>query len=362
MKTTLKIKLCPDQEQFEALKTTMESFNQACSFTAEIAFNQKCFSKFKLQTLVYRTLRDKFSLSSQMAVRAIAKVVDAYKKDKSKPIKFKIHGAVIYDQRIMAFKKLERVSLLTLAGRQFIPIILGGYQLQRMRHIKGQADLVLVDNVFYLLCTVEVPELPPDKPTQYIGVDLGIVQIATDSTGETFSGDKIETKRQQNSKLRSVLQSKETKSAKRHLRKLKRKESLFRRDVNHCISKKLVKKAKDSISAIALEDLKGIRERTTVRKSQRAKHFGWSFYQLRSFISYKAAMKGVKVVLVDPRDTSRECSVCGYTDKKNRKSQAKFKCLSCGHTENADFNAAKVISKRAEVNQPIVSSNLQKVA
>jgi IS605 OrfB family transposase len=362
MKTTLKIKLCPTQEQFEALKTTMESFNSACSFTAEIAFNQKCFSKFKLQTLVYRTLRDKFLLSSQMAVRAIGKVVDAYRKDKSKQISFKIHGAVIYDQRIMAFKKLERVSLLTLAGRQLMPIILGGYQLQRMRHVKGQADLVLVDKVFYLLCTVEVPEPPTDKPTQYIGVDLGIVQIATDSTGETFSGDKIETKRQQISKLRSALQSKETRSAKKHLKKLKRKESLFRRDVNHCISKKLVEKAKDSISAIALEDLTGIRKNTTVRKSQRAKHFGWSFYQLRSFISYKAAMKGVQVVLVDPKDTSRECSVCGYTDKKNRKSQAKFKCLSCGHAENADFNAAKVISKRAEVNQPIVSNNLQKVA
>ena len=268
MKTTLKIKLCPTQEQFEALKTTMESFNKAFSFAAKVAFDQKCFSKFKLQTLVYRNLRDKFQLSSQMAVRAIAKIIESYRKDKSKQIAFRPLGAVIYDQRIMAFKKLEHVSLLTISGRQLIPIVFGGYQLQRMRHIRGQADLVLVDNVFYLLCTVEVPERPTETSDNFIGVDLGIVQIATDSTGESFSGVKIENKRAKILKLRSSLQSKETRSAKRHLKKLKRKESLFRRDVNHCISKKLVEKAKDSHSSIALENLRGIREKTTVRKSQ----------------------------------------------------------------------------------------------
>ena len=74
-------------------------------------------------------------------------------------------------------------------------------------------------------------------------------------------------------------------------------------------------------------------------------------------------MVGVQIVLVDPANTSRECSVCGYTDKKNRKNQSEFKWIFCGQTENADVNAAKVISKRAvAVNQPIVSSDLSKVA
>lgn len=341
----------------------MIRFNEACTFVANIAFDQKCFSKFRLQTIVYRDLRDKFCLSSQMAVRAIAKVADTYKRDKSKKIAFKPFGAVVYDQRIMAFKRsLEFVSLWTLTGREIVSVILGGYQNDRMKHVGGQADLVLHDGIFYLLCTVETPERPPDDHLGFIGVDLGIVQIATDSTGETFSGSSIEARRRKILKFRSALQSKGTRSAKRHLKKLKQKESRFRKDVNHVISKKLVEKAKCTKSALVLEDLKGITRRIKVRKSQRAQHSSWSFSMLRGFIEYKAKLNGVRVILIDPRNTSRECSVCGCVDKKNRKSQSSFCCISCGHSENADFNAAKVISKRAIVNKPIVSSNLSLVA
>jgi putative transposase len=46
------------------------------------------------------------------------------------------------------------------------------------------------------------------------------------------------------------------------------------------------------------------------------------------------------VVKVDPRNTSRTCSECGHCEKDNRKSQAKFLCVSCGMSMNADANAA----------------------
>jgi putative transposase len=58
-------------------------------------------------------------------------------------------------------------------------------------------------------------------------------------------------------------------------------------------------------------------------------------------------------------NTSRECSVCGYTDKENRKTQEVFECLRCGHKEHADLNAAKVIRKRALVKKPIVAGDRQ---
>jgi transposase len=73
----------------------------------------------------------------------------------------------------------------------------------------------------------------------------------------------------------------------------------------------------------------------------------WSFYQLAQFISYKAEQAGIPMVFVDPRNTSRTCSVCGYVDKANRKSQAHFKCLQCGFEANADYNAALNIEARA---------------
>jgi len=65
------------------------------------------------------------------------------------------------------------------------------------------------------------------------------------------------------------------------------------------------------------------------------------------------------VIFVDPKYTSQQCSVCGFISKENRKSQSEFVCLTCGHSENADINAAKNIALRAAVNQPVAlhSSN-----
>ncbi len=77
--------------------------------------------------------------------------------------------------------------------------------------------------------------------------------------------------------LKARLQSKGTKSAKRHLKKLSGRTARFSKDVNHCISKKHVAKAKDTLRSIALEDLQGIRDRVTVRKAQRRSLHTWNF-------------------------------------------------------------------------------------
>ena len=69
--------------------------------------------------------------------------------------------------------------------------------------------------------------------------------------------------------------------------------------------------------------------------------------QLRSFIEYKAALVGVIVVAVDPRNTSRTCPACGHVDKANRVSQSRFLCAQCGCAGLADHFAAVEISRRA---------------
>lgn len=355
MKTTLQIKLLPDAAQHTALLETMRAFNDACNYIAEVAHRDRCASKFKLQAQVYEHVRKQFGLSSQMAVRAIAKVVEVYKRDKEKQCFFKPTGAVVYDDRILSFKGLEAASLLTLQGRQVIAMQMGAYQRVQFHRGKGQADLVLVAGVFYLLVVVETPEAPPIDPRGFIGVDLGIVNIASDSAGESFSGAAVENTRRRYHTLRKDLQSRGSRSARRHLKRTHRKESHFRRDANHVIAKHLVEKAKDTQRGLALEELKGIRERTTVRKSDRAKHSGWSFFQLQAFIEYKAKLSGIPVVYVDPRYTSRTCAVCGHAEKANRKSQSRFQCVSCGHVANADINAAMNIAARASVNGPIVA-------
>ena len=70
----------------------------------------------------------------------------------------------------------------------------------------------------------------------------------------------------------------------------------------------------------------------------------WSYYDLQTKIEYKAKEVGIDVVYIKPRYTSQRCSKCGFIDKNNRPVQARFTCLKCGYSENADYNASQNIS------------------
>ena len=349
------LKLAPTIEQHHALLETMHAFNDACNMIADVAYENQLANKFKLQKLVYSDARKQYGLPSQLAIRAISKTAEAYKRDKNIHPTFRREGAVTYDERVMSFKGLTTVSLLTLSGRVLVPFRIGGYQEARLDSIKGQADLLYRNGTFYLAVTLDVPTPEPQETSVSLGVDLGIVNLATDSTGETFSGEAIEKNRQRHHALRQRLQQRGTKSAKRHLKKLSGKQARFQRNTNHVISKRIVQKAKQQNKALAIEELRHIRQRTesTVRRSQRNRQSNWSFWQLRSFLSYKAALAGIPLHLVDPRNTSRTCSVCEHSAKANRKSQASFCCQSCGQRMNADSNAARNIA-RASVMVPLV--------
>lgn len=357
MKLTLLVKLAPTPEQHQALLETMERFNEACDDIAKVAYHKKTANKFRLQKIVYYRIREQYGLSAQMTVRAISKVAEAFKRDKSILCKFKPHGAMIYDERILSWKGLEYASILTLKGRVKVPIQIGNYQEARMDRIKGQADLILRNKVFYLAATIGAPEETPYDPVGTLGVDLGLKYLSYDSDGEYYSGKQVDEIREKNAKLKADLQSCGTTSAMRHLRKLSGKESRFKRDVNHVISKKIVAKAKGTQRRIALEDLKGIRRGVSARRSQRSRLHSWGFYQLRQFVEYKAKLAGVQVVPVYPRGTSHICPACGVEDKKNRPERDLFRCIGCGYAGHADHVAAINIAARANVNRPIVSED-----
>jgi putative transposase len=353
MKLTLRIRLMPTDEQRDLLLTTMVRFNEAATFAAQAGFEAKVYSQPSIHKLAYAEIRERFGLSAQMAVRAIGKAVEAFASLKKKGIKtcptFQPRGAITYDERIMGFKGLDKVSLWALGGRQVIPIVFGEYQGQRFDRIKGQADLICRDGEFHLFSTVEIPEEPTENIKDFLGVDLGIGQLATDSDGNAYSGEPVEKVRRRRHESRRSYQKTGTKSAKRRLKSLARKEANFRRNENHVISKALVKLAKDTVRGIGLEDLAGIRERVTVRRKDRAKHSGWAFTQLQSFVEYKSRLVGIPVVFVDARNTSKGCNECGHIDKANRKSQAEFCCVQCGHSANADLNASRNIRDRAKL-------------
>jgi putative transposase len=359
MKLTAKVKLQTTPEQHQALLETIERANAACDLISDVAWQTKTFNQFKLHGLTYYDIRKICGLSAQMTVRCISKVTDSYKLDRKTKRTFNPHGAVAYDDRILKwYVDRQTVSIWTTQGRLTIPFLAGQRQLELLKHQHGESDLGLVDGVFYLFATCEKETPEPQDVEEFLGVDLGIKNIAADSMGETYAGNHLNSLRKRHAKLRKKLQSKGTQQTRRLLKMRRRKESRMAKQVNHTIAKRIVAKAKRHSLGIALEDLKGIRERTTVRKSQRRQQSSWAYADLRAKITYKASLAGVPVIFVDPRNSSRECAACGHIDKANRKSQSSFLCLVCGHVSNADLNAARVIARRGAVNRPYIPTTV----
>src|SRR5713226_8430295 len=206
MKLTLAIKLAPNRAQHTALVATLERFNAACNAIAEVAFREHLANKIALQKIVYYAVRERFCLSSQMTVRAIAKVVEAYKRDKTIQPTFRPRGALTYDERIMSWKGLDHVSLLALEGRHLVACHFGPYQHARRDRLRGQADLILRDGAFYLYATLEVADVPTTDVDDFLGVDLGIVNIATDSDATVYTGASVEQQRRTSAHRRRNLQ------------------------------------------------------------------------------------------------------------------------------------------------------------
>ena len=185
MKQTLLVKLAPEPQDHAALLRTLETFNAACNAIAEVAYERRQANKIEMQRLVYYDIRARFGLSSQMAIRAIAKVSEAYKRDKEIKPTFRAHGAMTYDQRICSFPTPDRVSLLTLDGRVVVPFRFGTYAEGMLQRTRGQCDLLYRKrNSTFFWQSRRSPEPTPDETNGYLGVDLGVITLAATSDGE----------------------------------------------------------------------------------------------------------------------------------------------------------------------------------
>lgn len=350
-------------EQSDALKRTMQAANTVCDSISAWAWENQVFGQYPLHKAQYAIQRTESGLTAQVIVRCVGKVADAYKLDKRTQRVFKSLGAIAYDDRILHWHvDKTQVSIWSVDGRLKLPFVCGEYQRGLLAFRQGEADLCLVNGNFYLMATVSIPDPPLVVTDGVLGVDLGIVELATDSEGNQYSGEAVKAMRRRIRKHRGDLQKTGTKRAHRTLKKMSLKASRYSKHINHVISKQLVQSALLSCKALCLEDLSGIRERSLgFNREMRWQMGNWAFSQLGNFIIYKAKQVGVSVYYVDPRNTSRTCSTCGHCDKANRKSQSCFLCLKCGFQANADYNAARNIAckgleTRATVRVPKVAT------
>ncbi|WGD40200.1 RNA-guided endonuclease InsQ/TnpB family protein [Streptomyces cathayae] len=371
MKLVVQVRLLPTPVQAAALEATLRACNEAATWASEVAFEKGVKRNFALREHTYTEIKARWNLGAQAAQHTIKKACDAYatlranlaagrlgrpgsarhRRATRKPVVFRPSGAQPFDDRMLSWQTdRRRVSIWTTSGRvKDVAFTASPEQLATLAlYRRGESDLLCRDGRWFLNATCEVPEAPLNpEPVDFLGIDLGIVNIATTSDGEIMAGRELNRIRTRERTLRTKLQKKNTPSARRRLKKRRRKEARRAKDINHKIAKHVVAEAERTGRGIALEDLTGIRGRVRLRKPQRATHSSWAFAQLGAFIAYKARRAGVPVVYVDPAYTSRTCAECGHLDRANRVSQARFACRSCGFVDHADRNSSRNIRARA---------------
>ena len=164
----------------------------------------------------------------------IGKVADAYQRDRQTKWTFRRQGAIAYDARILRWSlEKQTVSIWSIAGRLKVGFVCGLPQQGWLRTPRDESDLICRSGVFYLAAACEIPEPEQGSENGYLGVDLGVVNIASDCDGRRYSGSAIRSVRCRQRRLRTKLQKKQTRAAKRRLKKLAGKERRLARWVNH---------------------------------------------------------------------------------------------------------------------------------
>src|SRR5271166_4785 len=376
VKQVVKVRMLPTDVESTALAGTLLACNRAASWLSAKMHAERVHRKNDAQKRFYTELRARFGLSAQPAIRVIGKVADAYttlraniaagnygppgsrqrERLRATPVIFRTDAAQPFDARCLSWRipniiggREATVSIWTVHGRlRRVRVMAAPRDLASLRtRVIGETDLVCRDGKWFLYATIEVTEAPVTDPVNgFVGVDLGIVNIATTSDGDRTAGARLNRYRKRQARFRKRLQAKRTRSARRLLCKRRSKETRFAADVNHQISKRIVAEAERTGRGIAVEQLGGIRDRVRLLKPQRAMLHTWAFAQFGRFLTYKARVAGVALVQVDPAHTSQTCSRCGHVDKRNRRSQSKFECGQCGFVGHADHNAAVNIAVR----------------
>ncbi|WP_457482543.1 RNA-guided endonuclease InsQ/TnpB family protein [Thermostichus sp. MS-CIW-38] len=375
---TISCKLKVSPSQAAKLDATLEAFGQALNWVNQNT-PEKIVNAVKLQSLCYYEIRARFGLSSNLAQQVCRRVAGSRKvaKQKKRPVKEFKSGFVTYDARIFSFRQKDwTVSLTTVEGRERFELAIGNYQRGMLAGSNPKAATLVKrkDGSYYIQICVEKKPPKQQDTDKVIGVDFGRTDIAHTSEGDNWNGQQLNRVRDHYSRLRAVLQrkaSKGTRSSRRRCRELlqrlsgkerrfqSRQRCVAKTWVNHRISKAIVSRAKATNSAIALEDLTGIRERVNQQprsKTERRRANSWAFYQLRQFLEYKARVAGVSLILVPPAYTSQTCHRCLHIHPdpaQSYRSGKSFKCGHCGWEGDADLNGANVIALLgAVVNQP----------
>ena len=373
MDRTVRIQLHPTPEQAQALHRTLEQFTKAFNIVCAYGWQEHEKNGVKLHHGTYYDTKAACpGLVSDLLIQSRVKATEALKsaftwqkrhedayakkvakaKKRNKPVpKFKPVKcpqsklcAVRYNAHTYSLNwKAQSIRLSTMQGKMSIPFTVPHFSTKYTGWKMATADLIYRKGTWWLHVVVDVPEPVVEKSPLVVGIDLGLNRPAVTSQCQFLGSSQWKEIDRRSFRIRRKLQSNGSKSAKRHLKKLSKRQARFHRDCDHVLSKRIAQNTPKG-ATIVFENLTNIRACSDIGKSKKhdtkRRLHGWSFAQLYDFTTYKAQERGIRVERVDPRHTSQMCSKCGYQHRANRRSQSFFKCRSCGYSLNADLNAA----------------------
>lgn len=250
----------------------------------------------------------------------------------------------------------------------------GNIRVRLHRQIKGTPKTVSIvrkpDGWYaHIVCEIGgTPQTRSFKPGDVVGMDMGVANFLTLSTGDQVSNPSHlkaglqKLRKEQKSLSRKKKGSNRRRKHAQRVAKAHLKIARQRRDFHHKTARNLI----DHHPAIAAEKLqiknmvrsaKGTREQPGRNVKQKAglnrsiSDAGWA--QFLHILGSKAEEAGTQIITVNPKHTSQTCNICGHTAPENRLTQAIFGCVKCNHQTNADINAAQNIRARA---MPIVET------
>ena len=345
--------------QAARLEHTIAEYQRAANIAVDAGHEIGERRKTRLQARVYEDIREGTELASQHAILAIHQAAEALRgvhqlrahgRSPSKP-KF-TSPTVTYDSRTMTVDRDDESVSLTTTDRRIqcrlvLPTDDDGYQQQYLYSDEWElTESTLTardgDYCLHLGFRTEATDDTAECGT-VLGVDLGIENLAVTSTAQFVSGRELTHEHREFEKVSGGLQQTGTQSAHRTYVKRGSAQARFNRDYLHRVSNKIVHEAVEyGCTHIAFEDMRYIREGMPGRR----KFHQWAHRQLVRRVEYKARAEAIEVVFVEPANTSRRCSECGYTSSANRIERDLFECQDCGSEANADYNAAKNVGLR----------------
>lgn len=358
---TLALSLDITPEQYGVFDGLADSYNRMWGSLVSWCNNNRSINRTRMQKDNYARLRAEYpELPSQfvcIAMRDAAGAVRSWNSNHPKRqwnLKASRKKKTInYDLRVMSL----RGNLLSLSAtrgekrqRILLPDIPDWFDRRYPERSLNAAKLVLNPDGHSasIILIYRLPQSTLVEQGDVLGVDLGQHSLFVDSRGGEISYSHMQGVKRRYAHNRKTLQEKGTRSAHRRLKAMRHREERFIRNTNHRASKQLANTP--NVSVIAFEDLTYIRRQarkgTKTGRMRRNMLNQWPFSQLQEFTAYKAAQNGVMTMMIDPAYTSQKCNHCGYVDARNR-DHARFDCLRCGHSDNADHNAALNIRDRA---------------